>query len=396
MTRRGRGEGTIRLRNDGRWEASTMLGVQRKSFYGKTRREVTEKLRAAQRDYEAGQFIGDARQTVEQYLSSWLEVKRNEVKPGTWQGYEIVVRRHIVPLIGRVKLTQLTAQHVQQVITSGLRGGLSGSRVGLIYSALHQALQAAERLGLVMRDVSGRVARPHARAHEMRVLSAVEARQLLEYCQSPHGARFGVATGTVMRVALATGMREGELLALRWRQVDLDGGWLSVIGTMRWVGGQPVYDTPKTRRSRRRLAIDASTLVALKAWRQTQRILRLRAGAAWQGEQYDAVFTDELGFPLQASTTQRRFKRLLAAAGVRQIRFHDLRHTCATLLLSAGVHPKIVSEMLGHASVSITLDLYSHVLPHMQDDASRALGALLDGDGHAPMAEGATGEAKGF
>lgn len=371
MARRGRGEGTIRYREgEGRWEASVMLGIQRKSFYGKTRREVTEKLRAAQRDYEQSQFVGDDRQTVAQYLASWLEMKRPSLKSSTMEAYESYVRNHLVPVIGKVKLSALTAQHVQRVITVCQDAGLSGRSANEVYGVLHAALRSAERLGLVARNVSERVDRPRGRSREMRPLSADEANRLLE-----------VAAGhwlePLLRLALSTGMRRGELLALRWREVDLEARRLAVVATMTWRHGEPAYTTPKTERARRRVALLPEMVEALRRQRLIQRRWQMQAGAAWQGGRYDAVFSDELGFPLHAGRVAQQLNGLLTAADIATIRFHDLRHTCATLLLERGVHVKVVSELLGHSSVSITLGVYAHVLPHMQEDAARAMGEIL-------------------
>lgn len=371
MARRGRGEGTIRYReSDGRWEASVTLGTQRKSFYAKTRREVTEKLREAQREWEQHQFIGESRQTVEQYLASWLEAKRPSLKASTFAVYAGRVRVHINPVIGRVKLSALTAQHVQQVMTVCQSKGLSGKTANEVYSELHQALRSAERLGLVARAVSERVSRPRGASRDMRPLSPEETNRFLE-------AARGHWLEPLFRLALTTGMRRGELLALRWRDVDLAGKRLAVVATMGYVRGEPVYTAPKTRRSRRQIALASEMVEALRAHRHQQLTWRLKAGAAWQGDAYDAVFGDELGFPLRVGRVVWQYKRLLAEAGLPSIRFHDLRHTCATLLLSRGIHPKVVSELLGHATVSMTLDRYSHVLPHMQDDAARAIGDVL-------------------
>ena len=167
-------------------------------------------------------------------------------------------------------------------------------------------------------------------------------------------------------------------MALRWRDVDLARRRLSVVASLHWRHGKPVYTFPKTRRSRRQIALAAEMTAVLQAHRRQQRAWRIKAGPAWQGEQFDAVFSDELGFPLQASRIRRALYRLLACAGLPRIRVHDLRHTCATLLLTQRVHPKVVSEMLGHASITMTLDLYSHVLPDMQEDAARAIGDMLN------------------
>lgn len=373
MARRGRGEGTIRRRpSDGRWEAVATFGEQRRSFYGKTRAEAREKLAAAQRDYAQGLLIGDGRQTVAQYLASWLEVKRTEVKASTWGGYEVICRKHLVPVIGRVKLTALTAQHVQQVIAHVQNAGLSSTLASGVYGLLHQALSAAVRLGLTSRDVCAQVSRPRIAPRELRVMTRDEAQRFLAVSSEQ------TRLGPIYQLALSTGMRRGELLALRWREVDLEAGRLSVVASMIWKQGAPRYTEPKTRRSRRQIALAPQMVAALREHRHRQRLWQVAAGPAWQGERYgDPVFSDELGFPLRQRRLQADFKRWLVAAGIAEMRFHDLRHTCATLLLAQQVNPKIVSEMLGHATVSMTLDRYSHVLPDMQDAATRAMSAAL-------------------
>lgn len=303
-------------------------------------------------------------------LASWLETKRAEIKESSWRMYESRVRVHINPIIGRVKLSALTAQQVQQVVSKSLAAGLSGSSAAEVYGVLHQALEAAERLGLVARDVSARVKRPRGKRREMRPLTPDEVNQLLETSR-------GHWLDPLWRLALTTGMREGELLALRWREVDLDRGRLSVVATLRYVEGEPVFSPPKTEHSRRQIALASEMVMVLRAQKQQQREWRVRAGGAWQGEALGTVFTDEVGLTLLPGRVVGQFKRLLAAAGLPSVRFHDLRHTCATLALRRGVHPKVVSDLLGHASVSTTLNLYSHVLPDMQEDAARVIGGSL-------------------
>ncbi|MGH2502376.1 MAG: site-specific integrase [Ktedonobacterales bacterium] len=325
----------------------------------------------AQRDYEQNQFIADTRQTVEQYLTSWLEARRPFIKEHTWEGYEAMIPLHVVPVIGKVKLAQLTAQHVQQVVTATHDEGLSTRTVAEAYSVLHRALRAAERLGIVPQAASTRVQRPRIKRREMRPLSREEAQGFLE-------AARGHWLEALFRLALSTGMRRGELLALKWRDVDLDAGRLSVVASLRWRHGVAMYSTPKTKRSRRQIALTAEMVSTLVEMRRQQRAQRLRVGPAWQGEAYDAVFSDELGERLREKRVLLNFRRVLATAGIlTTVRFHDLRHTCATLLLQQRVHPKVVSEMLGHSSITITLDLYSHVLPDMQDEAARAMATAL-------------------
>ncbi|MDE3096178.1 MAG: site-specific integrase, partial [Chloroflexota bacterium] len=182
--------------------------------------------------------------------------------------------------------------------------------------------------------------------------------------------------GAVYVLALTTGARQGELLALRWRDVDLERGTMQVRTSLQWTKAGPVFSEPKTPRSRRLITLTARAVAALRQHRAAQAEERLRLGRAW--EDHDLVFANEVGAPMSASNLLRRsYRRLLRDAGLPHMRFHDLRHTAATLLLGQGVHPKIVSEMLGHSQVGITLDLYSHVTPTMQQQAAAAMDAAL-------------------
>jgi integrase len=332
-------------------------------------------LRAAQRDYEQGLLVGDARQTVSQYLAEWLDAKKPpEVRATTWMGYERMVRVHITPVIGRVKLSQLTPQHIQQVTTRAAARGLVSSSVSEVYGVLRQALKAAVRLGLLAQNPTDRTRRPRRERAEISPLTREEAQRFLRGVElhwlSP-----------LFTLALSTGMRIGELLALKWREVDLDVGRLSVVASLRWEQGSAIYGEPKSRHSRRQIALSPDVVARLRDHQLGQRLQRAmverQAGAVWQGDRFDAVFCGELGFPLREDRVRAQFYEALDACGIRRIRFHDLRHTCATLLLLQRVNPKIVSELLGHSSVSITLDIYSHVLPDMQQEAAQAIAVAL-------------------
>lgn len=380
-TRRGRGEGTIRLRDDGRWQGAVLLGGKRKYVYGKTRAEVSRKVADLRRDHDAGMLVGDARQTVGQWLDAWLATKRHEVKDWTWHNYTTQLTRHVRPLIGAVKLSALRGPHVQRVVAEMHARGLSASYIGVVFGTLRQALKSAVRLGLLARDPSDVVSRPRKRQREMTVLAPQEARRLLEVAHTGSGRDGGGGGGdrleALWHVALGTGMRRGELMALRWRDVDLERGRIAVVASLYVRAGEFIYSQPKTRRSRRQIALAPGLVNVLRDHRQRQRLERLGMGAAWQGDRYDAVFADEIGYPLTQHVMANMLTRLLRVAGLPHIRFHDLRHTCATLLLGQGVNPKIVSEMLGHSSIALTLDTYSHVLPDMQQDAARAIGVAL-------------------
>lgn len=364
--RRGNSEGSITKRSDGRWMARiTVEDGKRKTIYAKTRQEISRLLAAALRDLDSGLPVVGDRQTVGQYLESWLLASKSTIREHTWRRYEEYTRLHLVPTLGKTSLSRLTAQQVQTLYALKLAEGLSSSTVHHLHAVLHKALDNALRLGLVQRNVSDMVRPPRMRHHEMSTLSSEEARTLLA---AAAGNRFEA----LYVLALSTGMRQGELLALKWRDVDLEGGSLQVRATLQYTNDGYVFSEPKTARSRRRVALPRVALDALRRHAARQLDERLRMGPVW--EDMDLVFPNTIGKPMDGIHLMRReFLPLLTRAGLPRIRFHDLRHTAATLLLSKGINPKIVSEMLGHAQVSITLDIYSHVTPHMQQQAADAM-----------------------
>jgi integrase len=369
-TKRGNSEGSLTKRSDGRWEARISLSEgTRKSFYAKTRQEAARRLAEAMRDRDRGLPITGERQTVAQFLSVWLETIRPTVGVGTWKRYEEIVRLHLIPAIGAHSLAKLSPQNVQALYAAKLEAGLSTTTVHHIHAALHLALESAVSLDLVARNVTDRVTAPKMRRHEMEVLSPKQRRTLLN-------AISGDELEALYVLALTTGMRQGELLALKWRDIDLDAEWLRIHATVRKLRGAFIYAPPKTKRSRRGVALTTMAIEALKRHGVRQAEAKAIVGPAWQDN--DLVFADAVGGPLEGRHVLRHyFRPLLPTAGLPPIRFHDLRHTTATLLLAQGIHPKVVSEMLGHTTIGITLDTYSHVLPEMQREAATSLDQLL-------------------
>ena len=383
VSRRGNNEGTLRKRDvknavgevvGSRWEARwfTSNGQQR-SLYGKTRKEAAQKLAAAQRDKEQGVPPVEGRQTVEQFLTGWLETMRPPtLVVETWERYAHDVRDNLCPQIGRVRLSQLTAQQVQMVYAKLSAPVLSSTSVLHAHHVLHRALESALRLGLVQRNVTNMVERPRKRQTDIHPLSREQARAYLDAAANDRLA-------ALFTLALSTGMRLGEMLALRWADVDLAAtpAVVRVNTTLKWREGVFVLAAPKTKSSRRQIALTAHVADVLRRHQRAQRVERLAAGPAWEGGKWGLIFCDEIGRPLMDGHVRLKHWRICKLAGVPRIRPHDLRHTAATLLLGQRVNPKVVSEMLGHSSVGITLDIYSHVLPDMQHDAAAAMAVAL-------------------
>ena len=371
--RRSRGEGSLFKRADGRWAGFvTGFNGQRRYVYGTTRAETARKLAELTHQRDSGLPMPAGRHTVATFLAEWLEGQRSQLRPKSWRRHEEHIRIHIVPVIGNVTLRRLTPQHLNHLYANRLAAGLSAVSVHHMHATIHRALVHAVRWGLVARNVADLVDPPRMQHREMLVLNPDQVRRLLQTAK-------GGPLEAVVAVAVSTGLRRGELLALRWRDVDLDAGVLRVVGTLqRDYNRKLVISEPKTARSRRQVELSTLAIDALRTHRANQHATRLLLGEEWAD--HDLVFPNPVGKPQDGShLLLGQFVPLLERAGLPRIRLHDLRHTAATLLLARGIHPKIVSEMLGHTTVGITLDLYSHVTPTMHKAAARAIDDVLSG-----------------
>ncbi len=374
MTRRGHGEGSIYQRSDGRWVASISLeGGKRKTFYGKTRKEVQEQLKTALYEQQQGKLLTARRQTVGQFLTHWLEdVHKPAVRVRTYVRYEMQLRRHILPALGGMQLAKLTVQHVQKFYAQMLQKGLSPQSVRLLHAMLHKAFDYAVHVDLLPRNICDHVSLPRIEKRETRALSLEQALRLLETAR-------GHRMEALFVLALVTGMRRGEIVALKWSDVNLTEGVISVQRSLVELKGGIIESKPKSSRGYRSIILPPFALEALKKHRERQQLMR-REALQWQENDY--VFCTSHGTPFAAANLRTAFKALLAKAELPDIRFHDLRHSVATLLLELGTHPKIVQELLGHENIGMTMDIYSHVMPTMQKEAMARLDALLGGSMH--------------
>ncbi len=372
--KRGNGEGSITRRKNGGWMAQyavhTAEGRKRKTLYGKTRQEVAAKLAKALSDREGGLTFDAGSLTVSEYLDRWLaDSVKDTVRQRTWERYEQIVRVHIKPTLGRIKLKGLTPAHIRGLYREKLDAGLSPRTVQYIHTTLHKALKDAVGDGLIPRNVTEAVRAPRPAKKEVRPLSPDQARTFLE---AARGDRYEA----LYVLAVTAGLREGELLGLKWEDIDLDVGSLAVRRTLSEACSGRFFEAPKNGKGRS-IKLTRQAVEALRTHRKRQNEERLRFGTLWQDS--GLVFPAQTGTSMNAKNlTARSFKPLLERAGLsRTVRLHDLRHTCATLLLGKGVHPKIVQELLGHATIAITLDTYSHVLPNMQGEAVSAMESAL-------------------
>ena len=373
--KRGNGEGSIHRRKNGGWctqyVVHTSEGPKRRTLYGKTRQEVANKLAKALSSREDGLVFDAGKQTVGEYLERWLEeCVKGTVRASTLDRYKYTIGPHIKPALGRMKLKSLTPAHVRGFYREKLDAGLAPATVHKMHAVLHKALDQAVADGLIPRNAADALKLPRIDREEIAPLTAEEANRLIE-------AARGDRLEALYVLAIHTGLRQGELLALNWKDLDLEAGTLQVRRTLTRRGGKHFLAEPKTKKSRRTVRLTVGAIAALQDHLKRQMEEMDRLGSLYKPG--GLVFANEIGGIFNPSNLRNRsFARLLMRAGLSaETRFHDLRHTCATLLLSRNVNPKIVSEMLGHANIAITLDTYSHVLPDMQEKAAKALEEAL-------------------
>jgi integrase len=386
--------------------------------YGKTRRAAAQALNRAILAAQAGKLPSDDKQTLAQFLARWLaDVARPRIRPRTYDSYEAAVSRHIVPNLGRTILTKLTPQAVQGWLSALEADGVSAGRRRYARNVLRAALNTAMRWQLVAQNAAALVDPPKVTTREIVPLNPGQAKQLVA-AASDHKLSAFIA------VALGCGLRLGEALGLRWTDLDLDSGTLRVRHALQRAGGDPAARRPlvaerrrllaavratedrgqrvaltheldvvrrrlrgikttlqlvepKSARSRRTVMLPAVAVTALRAHRRRQLEARLAAGDGWHDLGF--VFTTPIGTPMDPHNVHKDFRRLLEQANLPAFRIHDLRHSCATLLLAQGVDPRTIMQTLGHSQISLTLNTYTHVQPPLQRDAADKLNAILSG-----------------
>jgi integrase len=352
-----------------RYTVQTPTGSKRKTLYGKTRSEVAAKLSKALADREAGFTYDAGKQTVDEYLARWLSNSvRDTVRQRTYERYESIVRVHLLPSIGKLKLKALTPDHVRGLYREKLDSGLAPRTVLHIHRTLSKALKQATEDGLIPRNAAAPVKPPRPRRKEIRPLNREQVQALFEAAREDR-------LEVLYIVAVTAGLRRGELQGLKWEDLDLEAGTLQVRRTLSEPKGGYIFEAPKSGKGRN-IRLTQRATAALKEHRRRQLEERMERGTLWQEQ--GLVFPSSVGTPLSGGNLNRTFKAVLKRAALPQsFRFHDLRHTCATLLLRQGVNPKFVQDLLGHADISLTLNIYSHVLPDMGDAAAGAMDAAL-------------------
>jgi integrase len=361
MGRRGHGEGSISQRKDGRYQAAiTLDNHKRKYFYGKTRKEVQDKLNRALYEQKQGTLVTGPHQTLKAQLERWLEqVCKLTMRPNTYKSYRSAIYCHLIPSLGHIKLQKLTIGDLQAFYAEK-RGKLKAGSLAVMNAGLSDALEDALKQGLVARNVAKLVDLPHAERYEGRILTVEQARTLLAVAR-------GSRLDALLLVAVTTGLRRGELVALYWNDVDLEKGILQIRHNLTWVHGMGyVVGEPKSKAGRRKIALSSVVVEVLKEHKMRQEQARTQMGKKWQ--EYGLIFCNVYGGYFNPGRVWYLFKKLLKQAGLPDVRFHDLRHGAATVLLAAKMDLKAVSELLGHSSVAVTVDIYQSVLPEQQQE----------------------------
>ena len=369
MARRGHGEGSITRRKDGRYQAAlTLENHKRRYFYGETRKEVQDKLNKALYEQKQGMLTTGPDMTLKAHLEQWLEhVARLTKRPKTYASYRSVIYCHAIPALGYIKLQKLTIGHLQAFYAEKAKM-LKPRTLVVLRSALNGALEDALKQGFIARNVGKLVDIPSVERYEGQVLTVEQAKRLLEVAR-------GSRLDALLLVAVTTGMRLGELVGLRWSDVDLEKGVLQVRRTVGRVPGMGlVVGEPKSKAGRRKIMLSNVVIRVLVEHKVRQEEARVKKGDRWQEQ--GLVFCNTYGVYFNPDRIRFLFKKLLKAAGLPVVRFHDLRHSAATVLFAAGVDLKVISAMLGHSSVATTADIYAHVLPEMQQEVVKKMDDL--------------------
>lgn len=374
--RRGAGSVFQRPERKGKpWVAQIILenGKTRQRYY-RTQEEAAGALNEMLYELRQGTLLTERDQSVKQHVERWLEIHKTRIRWSTYLGYRRIVYRHIIPALGHITLQKLSARDLDTLYARKLEEGLSPVRIRSIHMVIHMALKQAVRWRLINRNVSEDVSPPRdTQPHVRQTLTPEQAQKLLSVAK-------GHRLEGLLTLALATGMRKGELLALRWKDIDFERRSLYVRRSVLRLPGGHRETEPKTASSKRQITLPPFAIEALQQHRIRQLEAKLKAGPSW--EEHDLVFPNIYGRYLNSQSLFVLFASLLKKAGLPPMRFHDLRHSAATLLITMGVPVKVIQELLGHSSITITLNVYSHVLPSMQQEAMEKLDRLFGGKQH--------------
>ncbi len=366
---RGRNEGSIYQRPSGSWRAQISLNGKRISFSDKTKAECQQWLRKMQFHLDRGYNHHGGKIILGTYLNEWLETSKVSLRPNTVYQYGLTIKNHIIPYIGNIQLMDLRLDRIEQLYAELIADGIGTRTVRLTHSVLHRALEKAVKYGLIVRNPSQGAALPRKQQPEMQVLDTSQATQLIIAASGSHYE-------ALYHLAIKTGMRQGELFGLKWSDLKWNSGTLYVQRQVQRVKGQGWgFTEPKTKAGRRPIELGEGTLQVLRLHKKRQELQKAVIGDRWQ--EHDLIFTSSVGTPCDASNLRVDFLKLLEKAGLQNIRFHDLRHTAASIMLNNGIPLIVVSKILGHSRPSITLDVYGHLYHEMQTEAAKKMDEII-------------------
>lgn len=394
---RGNGEGSICKRKDGSWQGQVSVGKdengkpKRVTYYGKTRKEVQDKVTATLAKIQTSTYILPSNMTLGVWLDRWIEnYMKDSLKATTWESYKIQINSHIKPALGNIQLSKLQTWDLQRLISQkqsegrcdGKVGGLSNKSIRYIHTVIHSALQQAVRERLIPYNPADVVKLPRKIQQEIQLLDddsirlfLMEAKKVKRFITDKEEAR-DIRNYLAYCLTLHTGLRRGELLGLRWNDVDLTKQVIRVKQQVLRTKEGLIFDVPKSSRSVRTIPVSGGIVGELKRYKTLQNEEKLLAGRLYN-KKNDLVFCSEIGTPKDPRSSTRHFENVLKSANLEKVHFHSLRHTFAVNCLRQGVDIKTLSEMLGHHSAAFTLEVYCHVLDEMKVDAAEKIGSFL-------------------
>ncbi|MBZ8121439.1 tyrosine-type recombinase/integrase [Bacillus thuringiensis] len=345
-------------------------GKRRQKWFSgyKTKKEAQADVAKKITELNEGTFVDPSKLTLKEYLLEWLEVKKMSLENGTYISYKAYINAYIMPTIGMVSLHKLNAIHIQKCYKATIDKGIANNSILLMHKILKSALNLAVKQNVITKKPANFAEIPKKEKSSIQPWTEEEVKSFLFHSQD---SRYHI--GYV--IAITTGMRLGEVLGLRWQDVDFKNSTVTINQTIGF--DNKVKLTAKNKSSKRTIPVPAKIIEALKKYRTQVNKEKLRLGSAYKD--LDLINCNEVGEVLKRCTFRAHFKKIIKKAGIKEIRFHDVRHTHATLLLKQGVNPKIISERLGHTDISMTLRIYSHILPNMQKEAVENFGKSIFG-----------------
>jgi integrase len=369
VKRRGNKEGSIHQRNDGSWRAQVILEGRRLSFSAKTRKECHIWIKETVNQIDDGLSFSSTKMTLDEYLTNWLTSKMSTMRQSTYTHFEHLSSAHIIPYLGKKKIVELRPEVIQGFYNRLREKGIGIPTIEKIHTVLHSALNQAMKMGIIPRNPVSATIPPRAKAKEMKILDDSQVSQMLITAK---GHRYEA----LYHLAVTTGMRQMEILGLKWSDLDWLRKTIRVERQLVRPNGDGIrFSQPKTKYGKREIALGSKTISILRTHYENMQTEIQESGLMWQ--ENNLIFTTSNRSAIHPRNLLRNFKNLLRDSGLPLIRFHDLRHTAATLMLNHGIPVIVVSRRLGHARPSITLDIYGHLLPSMQSEAAELMDELV-------------------